>query len=192
MDYVIGQIDRALDVNSAVVAALDSGNLDAPTPRQDWDVRTELNHTIGTMHIFAAVLSGTYSGAERESDWLGGDPRGAYAAAAEIDRAAWHRPDVLDSVIRHPAGTLPAPRAALLHWAELTTHGVDIAIAIGRPDLADNALCAELLDTLQAEGGIDEFRGSGLFGAEVPAVPSDPGHRRLLAYVGRALLSSTT
>ncbi|MFB8281770.1 TIGR03086 family metal-binding protein [Nocardia colli] len=191
MDNVIGQIDRALDATSVIVAALDDSSMTAPTPCREWDVRTVLNHMVGNMHIFAAALSGTDSGADHESDWLGGDPQGAYAAAAEVDRAAWHRPDALEYTVHIPLGELPAATAALVHLTELVVHGVDLAVAIGRPDLADDELCGELLATMQAGGGIDRFRAPGIFDAEVLVEADEPGHRRLLGYVGREVLART-
>ncbi|GAA5088835.1 TIGR03086 family metal-binding protein [Nocardia iowensis] len=191
MDNVIGQIDRALDATSVIVAALDDGTMTAPTPCREWDVRTVLNHTVGGMHVFAAALSGTDSGADHESDWLGGDPQGAYAAAAEVDRAAWHRPDALDNTVHISLGALPAQLAAMVHLTELVVHGVDLAVAIDRPDLADDELCGELLATMQARGGIDKFRAPGIFGAEVAVEDAAPAHRRLLGYVGRDVLART-
>ncbi|MFI7002772.1 TIGR03086 family metal-binding protein [Nocardia sp. NPDC050175] len=191
MENVIGQIDRALDATSLIVAALDESSMAAPTPCREWDVRTVLNHMVGNMHFFAAALSGTDSGADHESDWLGGDPQGAYAAAAEVDRAAWHRPDALDNTVYVSFGALPAPAAALVHLTELVVHGVDLAVAIGRPELADDELCGELLATMQARGGIDQFRTPGVFDAEVFVEEGEPAHRRLLGYVGREVLART-
>ncbi|WP_406265925.1 TIGR03086 family metal-binding protein [Nocardia sp. NBC_00881] len=191
MDNVIGQIDRALDATGAIVAAVGDAGLAAPTPCPDWDVRTVLNHTVGGMHLFAAALSGTDAGADHESDWLGGDPQGAFAAAAEVDRAAWHRPDALDATVGISLGELPGPAAALAHLTEVLVHGVDIAVAIDRLDLADDGLCGELLATMQAMGGIDSFRAPGIFGPEVVVAGDEPAHRRLLAYVGREVLSRT-
>jgi hypothetical protein len=176
MDNVIGQIDRALDATGAIVAAVGGAGLAAPTPCREWDVRAVLNHTVGGMHIFAAALSGTDAGAEHESDWLGGDPQGAYAAAAEVDRAAWHRLDALDGTVAISLGELPGPAAALVHLTELLVH---------------DELCGELLATMQAMGGIDTFRGPGVFGPEVAVADDEPAHRRLLAYVGREVLART-
>ncbi|WP_063036511.1 TIGR03086 family metal-binding protein [Nocardia pseudovaccinii] len=187
MDNVIGQIDRALDMTGAIViAAVDGDRLAAPTPCQDWDVHAVLNHAVGNMHRFAAGVSGTDAGAGLEDDWLGIDPQGAFAAAAEVDRAAWHRPDALTGTVRIALGELPGPAAAMVHLTEVVAHAVDIAVAIDRPDLADDELCAELLTTMHAMGGLDGFRKPGMFDEEV-TVPADaPAHRRLLGYLGRA------
>jgi uncharacterized protein (TIGR03086 family) len=187
MDNVIGQIDRALDMTGAiVVAAVDSDRLGAPTPCQDWDVHAVLNHAVGGMHLFAAELSGTDAGAGHDDDWLGIDPQGAFAAASEVDRAAWHRPDALTGTVHFALGDLPGPAAAMVHLTEVVAHGVDIAVAIDRPDLADDELCAELLTTMHAMGGLDGFRKPGMFGQEVAVSADAPAHRRLLGYLGRA------
>ncbi|WP_328405943.1 TIGR03086 family metal-binding protein [Nocardia sp. NBC_00403] len=185
MDSVIDQIDRALDMTGAIVATVDDDRLVAPTPCQDWDVREVLNHVVGGIHLFAAALSGTDAGAEREDDWLGIDPQGAYAAAAEVDRAAWHRPDALTGTVHLSLGDLPGRAAATVHLTELVVHGVDLALGVQRPDLADDELCAELLATMQAMGGIDGFRKPGMFDNEVAVAADAPAHRRLLGYVGR-------
>ncbi|MEV6429337.1 TIGR03086 family metal-binding protein [Nocardia sp. NPDC051463] len=185
MDSVIDQIDRALDMTGAIVATVDDDRLVAPTPCREWDVRAVLDHVVGGMHLFAAALTGMDAGAEHEDDWLGIDPRAAYAAAAEVDRAAWHRPDVLTATVHISMGDLPGSAAAMVHLTELVVHGVDIALAVHRPDLADDELCAELLAAMQAMGGIDGFRKPGMFDAEVPVAADAPAHQRLLGYVGR-------
>ncbi|GAB2643634.1 TIGR03086 family metal-binding protein [Nocardia goodfellowii] len=182
---VIGQIDRALDATGRIVEAVADAQLAVATPCRDWDVRTVLNHTVAGMHQVAAALSGMGSGAEREDDWLGSDPQGAYAAAAEIDRAAWHRPDALSAQVDSPLGALPGTAVAVIHLTEILVHGVDIAVAIDRADLADDELCAEMLSLMAAQGGIDAFRRPGIFEAEVEAPADAPAHRKLLAYAGR-------
>ncbi|MGV9616364.1 hypothetical protein ACWDPW_30160, partial [Nocardia xishanensis] len=90
-----------------------------------------------------------------------------------------------------PADRIAGPDAAIVGplaveaGAEVLVHGVDIALAIDRPDLADDALCAELLSTMRAMGGIDIFRTPGIYEAEVPIPDDAPPHRKLLAYTGR-------
>ncbi|MBF6210754.1 TIGR03086 family protein [Nocardia puris] len=185
MDTLLGQIDRALDMTGTIVAAVDDEMLAAPTPCSDWDVRAVLNHTVGGMHAHAAALCGIDPRGARGDDWLGGDALGAYSAAAEVDRAAWHRPDVSDATVHLSLGPLPGRAAALIHLAEVVVHGVDLALAIDRPDLADDGLCAELLAAMYAGGGIEVFRRPGIYDAEVPIEDDAPAHRKLLAYTGR-------
>ncbi|WP_225725239.1 MULTISPECIES: TIGR03086 family metal-binding protein [unclassified Nocardia] len=188
MDNVIEQIDRAIDSTAAIVAAVDKDHLSAPTLCAEWDVRAVLNHIVRNMHVFAAGVSGMNTGADHESDWLGGDPQGAYAAAAEVDRAAWHRPDALDATVQLSFAALPGSAAARIHLTEVLVHGVDIAVAIDRTDLVDEELCAQVLDGMRALGGIDRFRKMGAFGPEVLVAAEEPAHLRLLGYLGREVL----
>ncbi|MFD6463725.1 TIGR03086 family metal-binding protein [Streptomyces roseolus] len=182
---VIGQIDRALEATATIVEAVAVAQLTAATPCREWDVRAVLNHTVSGMHRVAAALSDMGSGAEREDDWLGSDPQGAYAAAAEIVRAAWHRPDALSASVDTVYGILPGTALATIHLTELLAHGSDIAVAIDRADLPDDELCAELLAQLESQGGIDDFRKRGIFAPRVDIAADAPAHRRLLAYLGR-------
>ncbi|MFI9506490.1 TIGR03086 family metal-binding protein [Nocardia sp. NPDC052566] len=180
----IDRIDRAITMTAAVVGAITAEQLDTPSPCENWDLRTELNHLVGGMRIFAAQLCGEDPGAEHESDWLGTDPHGAYTAAAELDRAAWRRPDVLETAVRLGFGTVPGPFAAVIHLTELVVHGVDLAIATGRDDLVDQRLCAELLSMMR-DVDFDSFRRPGMFGPELAAPLDAPPHRQLFAYAGR-------
>jgi uncharacterized protein (TIGR03086 family) len=187
MSSVIDRINRAITTTGAVVDGITEDRLGIPTPCEGWDVRTELNHLVGGMHYYAAQLTGTRAEAAHEDDdWLGGDPRAAYAAAAEIDRAAWDRPDVLDGTVRLGFGTVPGPMAAVVHLTELLVHGTDLAIATGRPELIDEPACEQLLAQMRAID-FSPVRPPDMFGPELPAPADAPAHRRLLAFLGRAL-----
>ncbi|MBH0776024.1 TIGR03086 family metal-binding protein [Nocardia bovistercoris] len=185
MQTVIGRIDRALDMTGKIVDAVETERLSAATPCAEWDVRTVLNHMVGGMRLYAAELAGTEPVGAHDADWLGSDPQAAYAAAAEIDRAAWHRLDVPDATVRLRFGAVAAPEAAKVHLTEVVVHGIDIALALGRPDLADDELSAELLEDMLETRGVEPFRRPGLFEPELPIAADEPAHRRLLAYLGR-------
>ncbi|WP_433348560.1 TIGR03086 family metal-binding protein [Microtetraspora malaysiensis] len=191
MTTVIDQIDRALDMTAAIVEGITRDRLQAPTPCPGWDVRAELNHLVGGMRIFAAELTGTDVGARHEDDWLGGDPYGAFAAAAALDHAAWHGPGALDTTVRLGFGAVPGPMAALIHLTELLVHGADLAVATGREHLVDQAACDQLLATMR---GMDfhAFRRPGMFGPEISAPGDAPAHRQLLAFLGRNLPQDQT
>ncbi|WP_427920021.1 TIGR03086 family metal-binding protein [Streptomyces sp. cg40] len=184
---VVRRIERALVATGRVVAGVGENQWANPTPCAEWDARTLLNHTVGGMRIFTAELNGTDPGAEHESDWLGTDPRGAYAAASETDRAAWNRPGALDTTVHISLGALPGPMAALIHFTEICVHGVDLAVATDQRALVDEELCGELLAVMRGMGGFDAFRVPGVFGPEVRAPADAAPHARLLAYLGRAV-----
>jgi uncharacterized protein (TIGR03086 family) len=185
-DNIVGRIDRAIEATGAVVAAIGLAQLDLPTPCTGWDVRDVLNHLVGGMRIFAAVVTDVGPGGEHEDDWLGEDPWMAYAMAADLDRKAWRSPGALDGTVTISLGTLPGPMAAVIHLTEVLVHGLDLAVAIGREDLADERASLQLLDTMAGMGGVDPYRVPGVFGPELAVPPGAPAHRRLLAYLGRA------
>ncbi|MEU4744468.1 TIGR03086 family metal-binding protein [Actinosynnema sp. NPDC023658] len=185
MTAVIDRIDRAIDMTALIVEGITDDELAGPTPCPGWDVRTELNHLVGGMRIFAAELTGTDPGAAHEDDWLGGDPQASYAIAADLDRAAWGRLEDLNATaVRLGFGEVPGPMAALIHLTELLAHGADLALATGQHHLIDEALCAELLAVMR---GMDfsAFRRPGMFGPAAASTDDAPAHRRMLAFLGR-------
>ncbi|GAA4226729.1 hypothetical protein GCM10022254_12630 [Actinomadura meridiana] len=149
-------------------------------------MRTELNHLVGGMHIFAAELTGTDPGGEHEDDWLGTDPQAAFADAARLDRAAWHRPGALETTVRLGFGAVPGPMAAVIHLTEVLVHGADLAIATAQERLVDEQDCDALLTTMRGMD-FDAFRRPGMFGPELHQPTDAPAHRRLLAFLGRGL-----
>ncbi|MER6667490.1 hypothetical protein ABT256_23295 [Amycolatopsis japonica] len=88
--------------------------------------------------------------------------------AAELDRAAWHRPDALHTTV---------------HLGFI--HGVDLAVTTGQEELVDQRQCAELLDTMW-DMDFGAFRRPGMFRPELAAPDGVAAHWRLLAFAGRA------
>ncbi|MFB8001614.1 TIGR03086 family metal-binding protein [Nocardia sp. NPDC056000] len=187
MSSIVDHIDTALTATGRIVDAIAADQLSAPTPCEKWDVRTELNHLVGGMRIFAAELTGADPGGEHESDWLTTDHHAAYRTTEALDRAAWHRPDALSGTVRLGFGPVPGTLAALIHLTEVLVHGMDLAVAIGREDLIEQRAAADLLEILH-DNDFDDFRGPGMFGPAVGIAAVAPAHRRLLAFAGRALL----
>ncbi|WP_063038940.1 TIGR03086 family metal-binding protein [Nocardia pseudovaccinii] len=182
---MIDRIDRAIDMSGGIVKGIAAEHMSAPTPCPEWDLRELLNHLVGGMNIFAAQLQGLTPDRDHHDDWLGTDPQGAYVEAAELDRAAWDRPDALEQTVRLGFGAVPGPMAAVIHLTELVVHGVDLAVATGQERLVDEQLCTEML-AIMREMGLENFRVPGMFGPEVEVPADAPTYRRLLAYVGRA------
>ncbi|MFF0492496.1 TIGR03086 family metal-binding protein [Nocardia sp. NPDC004068] len=124
------------------------------------------------------------SSGDMHDDWLGADHRVAFAATAELDRAAWHQPATAS--VRLGFGTLPVAAAALVHLTEILVHATDLALVTGQDGRVDDAQCAALLTDMRATD-FDAFRRPGMFGHERPCPADDPAHRRLLAFVRRDL-----
>ena len=54
----VTELDRALGSTLAILASVQPGQLDAPTPCASWDVRALINHFIGTARWWAGVVDG--------------------------------------------------------------------------------------------------------------------------------------
>ncbi|GAA5027996.1 TIGR03086 family metal-binding protein [Terrabacter aeriphilus] len=187
MNDVPTRIPTALQTTGAIVAAVPSDGWNQPTPCAEWTVREVTNHLVGGICLYTDELNGVAARAEHESDWLGADAVAAFQAAATDDVAAWARRDALTGTLTLGLGTLPAPLAAVIHLTEILVHGLDLAVAIDREDLADQNACAALLDTMEQMGGVDAYRVPGVFGPAVTISGHQPAHRRLLAYLGRTV-----
>ncbi|MFF2549391.1 TIGR03086 family metal-binding protein [Nocardia sp. NPDC058058] len=187
MTSIVDHIDAAITATGRIVDAIPADRLPAPTLCEKWDVRTELNHLVGGMRIFAAELTATDPGGEHESDWLAADHHAAYRTAATLDRAAWHRPDALTGTVRLGFGPVPGTLAAMIHLTEVLVHGMDLAVAIDREDLIDQRAATDLLEILR-DNDFDAFRQPGMFGPAVELAAVAPAHRRLLAFTGREQL----
>lgn len=184
---MITQLDRALTTTAAIVAAVPADRWSSPSLCAGWTLRAEANHLVGGLRIFTAQLSGTALDADHDGhDWLGASPAASYDDAAGADREAWSRPDALDTTFDLAFGRVPGPMALVVHVTEVVVHGIDLAVAVGREDLVDEAQAAWLLGLMQ-QMGTEAFRVPGIFGPAVAAAPDEAPHRQLLAYLGREL-----
>jgi uncharacterized protein (TIGR03086 family) len=186
---VLDGIHRSVQMTGRIVAGIDATQWAAPTPCVEWVVRDVVNHVVGGMRIFAAELTGRSPEADHDSDWLGADPVAAYAAAAELDLAAWRDPAALAGTVTISLGTLPSGFAAVIHLVEVLVHGVDLAVATEQLELVDEELCDEVLSSLVEMGGVDAYRAPGIFGPEVATSSQAEAHQRLSGYLGRHLKS---
>lgn len=186
MTTTIDRIDAALDMTTGIVAGITPEYLPGPSLCPDWDIRTELNHLVGGMRIFAAELTGTDAGGDHHDDWLADDHHAAFTTAAELDRSAWHRPDALTGTVRLGFGPVPAAMAAVIHLTEIVVHGVDLAVVTDQRERIDERLCEHLEATMR-EMDFSAFRRPGMFGPELPAPAGASAHERLLAFLGRRL-----
>lgn len=175
----------AYDTITAEVGALagtvTAERMDDPTPCAGWTVRRLLRHLAFIGDRYATLAEGAPP-PEDEPDYP--DPVAAFGAHAARARAAFARPGYLTEVAPTPIG--PQPGAVTVQHVvnELTTHGWDLARALGvstdvAPQLAPRALASwrSFLDGATRDGGP--------FGPERPAPSGATEADRLAAYLGR-------
>jgi uncharacterized protein (TIGR03086 family) len=179
-DDPLALLDRAIEQNFAIISGIRPDQASLPTPCTDWDVRALVNHTVHTLQLYTAVVTGEERPAT-DADLIGSDWPNAYRAASDSFLAAWRR--------RGTAGTLqlrfgerPAAWVAGVVLEDQTVHGWDLATATGQSTDLDPAVGQAAFDFLREN--IEPFRGRG-FGPEVPVPVEAPLYDRLAGLCGR-------
>jgi uncharacterized protein (TIGR03086 family) len=182
--------EGAVASTAEIVKATPAGQLDAPTPCSEWDVRTLLNHLIGTLWLAEGLLSDQTPrypmapGGLPPVDLAGGDPAAAYAEASTAMLAAASIGDTLTRVHVTPLGEMPGPGLAGFATLDILVHGWDLARATGQPADLDGRLATHVLGFAGQTLATAESR-AGRIGPAV-SVPADaPLTSRLVAFLGR-------
>ncbi len=158
---------------SRVVAGVPGHPMDAPTPCDDWDLRTLVNHMIlWTAYSAERRASGESVAEDLMSKDFTADPGFAQDYAAQIGRAvtAWSDPAAWERELGVMGSGTPAADVAAMLIAEMVLHGWDIARATGQEYACDDAVAASVLATVEAQGEL--FRQYQGFAAIVP-LPAD-------------------
>jgi uncharacterized protein (TIGR03086 family) len=176
----------AADQVAALSGLVTPADLDRPTPCAEYDVRLLLCHLLGVLSRMAHVASGSHWSEvpSMVTDVADDALHSELVRRAQTVRTAWTDDDVLDRTLTLPFGTLPGRGGAVAYVSELTTHAWDLASAIGRTDLLDDAL-GEAGYAAASQFIPDAARGQIPFGAvvEVPAEASP--YARLAGWLGR-------
>lgn len=149
--------------------------LDEPTPCDEWDVRTLVNHMIETQQYFLDSARGgdaSPPGAQ-PSELIGADPVGAYTSRRDQMLETFGEPGVIEK-------TGPALGIA---FSDTLLHGWDLARATGQDATMPDGLAQAAYDTIH--GRFTEEQRVGVFKPEIPVGPEASAQERLLAYTGR-------
>lgn len=177
----------AIDHAGGVVAATTDDVLGRPTPCDEFDVRTLLNHLDAVVRRIAHIMDGGapfdvpsiaegFADGDRDARWKAD----VIALGERLDDDS-----VLDRVLTLPFGTMPGSAAIGHYVRELTTHAWDLAIAIGRRDVLDDALARGCLPTMMEALPADP-RGAPIPFGPVVAVGADATpYEQLVAWMGR-------
>ena len=169
-----------------VVAGVPGHPMDAPTPCDDWDLRTLVNHVIlWTAYSAERRAHGESVAEDLMTKDFTADPGFAQDYAAQIDRAvtAWSDPAAWERELGVMGSGTPAADVAAMLIAEMVLHGWDIARATGQEYAGDEAVAANVLATVEAQGEL--FRQYQGFAAIVPVEESATVLDRALSLSGR-------
>ncbi|NGO78569.1 TIGR03086 family protein [Streptomyces sp. YC504] len=171
--------DRA----AAVLDGIEDGQLGAPTPCAEYDVRALVNHLLHVVVQFQALAADRPVDFSETPDYVGEDPEWRKRFAVEVGRLAqaWAAPGALEGATG--ALGMPAPTVARMALGDLVVHPWDLARATGQEYVPDPETVDDVAPTFAelAPGG----REMGVFGPPVDV----PGHASpldaLLGIIGR-------
>jgi uncharacterized protein (TIGR03086 family) len=156
-------------------------HLDAPVPCEGWTVRDLAEH----MMTWTPVLAGAGRGAPPEP----GAPsaEGDWAAVLRADRddlvEVWSDPQAWQGTTTMTSSELPASVVGTMTLCELVLHAWDLARGLGEPVGWDDALLAEVYESLAQLTPIG--RQMGAFGPAVHVPTDAPLLDRVVALAGR-------
>jgi uncharacterized protein (TIGR03086 family) len=178
---------RALDNTRGIVAAIGPGQLDGPTPDDDWDVRTLLLHVVSGNFWVAPLVGGqtiAEVGDRLDGDLLGDDHVAAYERSAEEAAAAFRQDGAMTAPCAVSYGPVPGEVYCGHRLIDVLVHGWDLAVATGGDTVLPSDLVDACLEVVEPQA--DALRASGAFGGDV-AVPAGASNQtRLLALLGRS------
>jgi uncharacterized protein (TIGR03086 family) len=182
-------LDTALDALRRVCAgAVETDQLDAPTPCSEWTVAQVLFHAAGDQHGWAYTVGGGMLPAYdpfNPPHRLDAGVQQTIAKAIEAATGAWSRVDPAVSSVRTPLPPVPemTPDLAAAACAlDAAVHAWDVAVATGRPSLLTADLAEQLLPAAWATA--DPLRGFAYATALPPQNGDDPA-AVLLRHLGR-------
>jgi uncharacterized protein (TIGR03086 family) len=168
------------------VARVAPDQWNAPTPCEDWDVRTLVNHVVSEERWSVPLLAGATIaevGDRFDGDLLGDNPILCTAEAAEDAQAAVSETGALERTVHLSIGDTPAIEYINQLFADHLIHGWDLAVATGGKTEFDPEAARVCLNWFRDREEL--YRGAGIIGPRLE-LPSDATDRdRLLAAFGR-------
>ncbi|KIF70986.1 hypothetical protein HY68_24150 [Streptomyces sp. AcH 505] len=128
-----------------------AGQLAAPTPSAEWDLRALINHLVPyTSHGLEHRALRTELPEEMTTRDFAADADWAEQYVTALDRAvaAWADPAVWEGEIGEGPGAMPAPAVAALMTLELALHGWELARATGQEFRLSEETAAFILGTV--------------------------------------------
>lgn len=192
MSGVVELDARAVTASVAVVQAVQPGQLELPTPCEDWTLGQLLAHMAGRHIGFAAAARGEDDDLSVWADLpLGDDPATEYARAAAHVLAAFAEAGVptrrllLPEV--HPRLRFPASTAIGFHLLDYVVHAWDVAATLDTAvDLDEELLSAALAVAERVPDGPSRLAPGAAFRPVVQLPAEASTLDRVLALTGRS------
>jgi len=181
--------EQSVSSTGRILKGVRPGDLAAPTPCSEWDVRALLNHVIGTLWLSTALFTGQEPrypmapGGLPGTDLAGDDPAAAYDEAAAAALAAAGTGDTLTRMHVTPLGEMPGPVLSGFTTLDVLVHGWDLARATGQPAELDTAVAEHVLAF--ARQSLPEENRGGRIAPALPVPDGAPVTDRLAGFLGR-------
>jgi uncharacterized protein (TIGR03086 family) len=180
MDMDLLDLYRRASAWTAEKAEGAAGRMDAPTPCDEWDVRTLMNHMLETQRYFVAAARGEDASiSPQPPELVSSDPSADFAQARNETIATFSEPGVLEK-------TGPSLGIA---FSDMLLHGWDLAVASGQDTTMPDGLAEAAYQMIH--GRFTEEQRKGVFKAEIALPESASIQEQLLAYTGRDPARST-
>jgi uncharacterized protein (TIGR03086 family) len=175
----------ALDQAGSLVSAVEPDQLALSTPCEQYSVQDLVSHLLSVVRRIDVALSGgnvldipglTTDTADWSGDWK--TYRNALDSTLADDA-------VLSQICKLPFGTFPGAAAIGAYIGELTTHGWDLATAIGRTDLLNDRLAEACLPMVRQFIPAQPRGGAVPFGPVVDVPADAPAYSQLAGWMGR-------
>jgi len=167
--------DEASAWTTAKVATA-SGQLDAATPCDKWDLRTLLDHMLETQRYFVSSARGEDASppSPNPPKLVSDDPARDFETTRKDVLQAFADPKVIEK-------TGPALGIA---FSDILLHGWDVARATKQDATMPDGLAKAAYETIH--GKFTDEQRKGLFKPEIPVGKDASPQETLLAYTGRA------
>jgi uncharacterized protein (TIGR03086 family) len=152
-----------------------TGRLDAPTPCDDWDVATLMNHMLDTQRYFVGVARGEHVSppSPNPPQLIGEDPASDFDAARAEILNGYRVPGVIEK-------TGPSLGIA---FSDQLLHGWDLAKATAQDATMPQGLPEAAFEMIH--GRFTDDQRKGVFKPEVKVPANASAQDKLLAYTGR-------
>ena len=179
--------EAALEWTQRIVAGVQEIQWSNPTPCEEWNARTLLNHIVAGNYWVAPLVEGKTIeevGDKYDGDLLEHDAYGAYERSAKIAAHAFFEPGAMTALCAVSYGPVPGAVYCGHRIFDVTVHGWDLATGTGQ----DATIPVELVEACHEiiEPQAEALRQAGVLGPKVKLGSKASKQANFLALIGRS------